>query len=95
MTILLSLLTHFNFLSVLSHYIATYDTHSFLLLCPNFHVFSAFIAAGEKFETDENILATIFYDLITTVWPTYDPSIAGVLLGNNSKRDGSILIFLD
>ena len=91
MTILLSLLTHFNFLSVLSHYIATYDTHSFLLLCPNFHVFSAFIATGEKnLKQMKKFLATIFYDLITTVWPTYDPSIAGVLLGNNSKTDGSI-----
>ena len=38
-TILMRLLTHFEFVSVSSHYIATYDTHSFLLLYPNFHVF--------------------------------------------------------
>ena len=30
----------FEFVSVLSHYMATYDTHSFLLLYHNFYVFS-------------------------------------------------------
>ena len=34
------ILTHFEIVSVLSSYIATYDTRSFLLLYPNFHVFS-------------------------------------------------------
>ena len=37
---LLSLLTHFHFASVLSHYTAIYDTHSFLIPYLNFHVFS-------------------------------------------------------
>ena len=69
-----------------------------ILFCYFVQIFMFFLHSLQlvkKFETDEKILATIFYDLITTVWPTYDPSIAGVLLGNNSKRDGSILIFLD
>ena len=44
MPIFFTLLTYFDFASVLLHYINTYDTHSFLLLYPNFHVFSAFIA---------------------------------------------------
>ena len=69
-----------------------------ILFCYFVQIFMFFLHSFQlvkKFETDEKILATIFYDLITTVWPTYDPSIAGVLLGNNSKRDGSILIFLD
>ena len=42
-TIIFSLLTHFAFLSVLPHKIATYDTHSFLLLDHNFYVFSPFM----------------------------------------------------
>ena len=33
---ILNLLTYFDFLSVLSHYIATDDTYSFLLLYPSF-----------------------------------------------------------
>ena len=69
-----------------------------ILFCYFVQIFMFFLHSLQlvkKFETDEKILATIFYDLITTVWPTYDPPIAGVLLGNNSKRDGSILIFLD
>ena len=43
-TILLSFLTDSNFVPVLSHYIATDDTRSFLLLYLNFHIFSASIA---------------------------------------------------
>ena len=69
-----------------------------ILFCYFAQIFMFFLHSLQlvkKFDTDEKILATIFYDLITTVWPIYDPSIAGVLLGNNSKRDGSILIFLD
>ena len=69
-----------------------------ILFCYFVQIFMFFLHSLQlvkKFETDEKILATIFYDLITTARPTYDPSIAGVLLGNNSKRDGSILIFLD
>ena len=42
-TILFSLGTHFGFVSVLPHEIATYDTYSFLLLDLNFQVFSAFM----------------------------------------------------
>ena len=38
----MSLLTHFHFVSVLSHYRATYDTHSFWLPYLNFRVFSVF-----------------------------------------------------
>ena len=69
-----------------------------ILFCYFVQIFMFFLHSLQlvkKFETDEKILATIFYDLITTARLTYDPSIAGVLLGNNSKRDGSILIFLD
>ena len=36
----MNLLTHFEFALVLSHHIATYDTHSFLLLYPNCYVFN-------------------------------------------------------
>ena len=32
----------FDFVSVLSPNIVTHDTHSFLLLFPNFHAFSAY-----------------------------------------------------
>ena len=35
--IMLGLLTHLNFVLVLSHYIATCNTHSFLFLYPNLH----------------------------------------------------------
>ena len=53
----MSLLTHFNLpQTCLSHYIATYDTHYFLLLYLNFHVFSAFIANRKlTFEIDKKI----------------------------------------
>ena len=40
-TIALSLLTLSDFAFVLAHYIATYETHSFLLPYLSFHVFSA------------------------------------------------------
>ena len=60
-----------------------------ILFCYFVQIFMFFLHSLQlvkKFETGEKILATIFYDLITTVWSTYDPSIAGVLLGNNSKK---------
>ena len=51
MTILLCLLT-FDFASVVSHYIATYDTHSFLLpYISQLACFSAFITNDEHFGT--------------------------------------------
>ena len=50
MTILLCLLM-FDFASVVSHYIATYDTHSFLLpYTSQLACFSAFITNDEHLE---------------------------------------------
>ena len=89
MNILLSLLTHSDFGSVLPHYIATYDTHSFLLLYPNFHVFSAFIANDQHLRQMKQFLAARFDHLITT----YDPSISGIFLGNNNKSNESVFLF--
>ena len=63
-------------------YIATCDSYFFLLLHPNFHIFSTFIA--NDYLTFRITLAR-FNDSITT----YDPSVGEIMLGNNSKGDKS------
>ena len=90
--ILLGLLTHFNFVLVLSHYIATYNTHSLLFLYPNFDVFSVLIIPNDWHlrQLKKSIVAR-FGDSITT----YDPSISGILLGNNNERDHSYFSFIN
>ena len=88
MTRLLSLLTHFDFASVLSHYIATYDIHSLLLVYLNFHVFMHSFQMINISDRWENFLQL---DLMTRL--PHDPSIGRILFGNNNKSDKSMFLF--
>ena len=86
------LLTFFNFVLVLLHYVATYNTHSLLFLYPNFDVFSVLIIPNDWHlrQLKKSIVAR-FGDSITT----YDPSIGGILLGNNNKSDNPYFFFMN
>ena len=60
---IMSLLTHFDFTSVQSHNIATCNTHSFLLLYLNFHVFFCIHCKWLKFRKDERIFCSYLWRL--------------------------------
>ena len=83
--ILLGLLTHFNFVLVLSHYIATYNTHSLLFLYPNFDVFSVFIIPNDWH----------LRQLKKFIVVRFDDSIGGILLGNNNESDNPYFFFMN
>ena len=83
--ILLGLLTHFNFMLVLSHYIATYNTHSLLFLYPNFDVFSVFIIPNDWHLRQLKKLIVV----------RFDDSIGGILLGNNNESDNPYFCFMN
>ena len=83
--ILLGLLTHFNFVLVLSHYIATYNTHSLLFPYPNFDVFSAFITANDWH----------LGQLKKFIVVRFDDSIGRKLLGNNNESDNPYFFFMN
>ena len=76
MTLLLSSLTYFEFVSVLSHHIATYDTHASLILYPNKRL--CFF-----YTNDYYLSITRFHDESIT---TCDPSFGVILLGHNKKK---------
>ena len=79
------LLTYFNFVLVLSHYIATHNTHSLLFLYPNFDVFSVFIIPN-----DWHLRQLKKFIVVKS-----DDSIGGILLGNISKSDNPFFFFLE
>ena len=81
----MGLLTHFNFVLVLSHYIATYYTHSLLFLYPNFDVFSVFIIPNDS----------QLRQLKKFIVVRFDDSIGGILLGNNNEIDNPYLFFMN
>ena len=83
--ILLGLLTHFNFVLALSHYIATYSTHSLLFLYPNFDVFSVFIIPNDWH----------LRQLKKFIVVRFDDSIGGILLGNNNESDNPYFFFMN
>ena len=85
---MLGLLTHFNFVLILSHFIATYKTHSLLFLYPNPHWLLQMINIWDRWK---KFIVARFDDSITT----YDPSIGGILLGNNNKSDNPYFFFMN
>ena len=85
---MLGLLTHFNFVLILSHFIATYKTHSFLFPYPNPYWLLQMINIWDRWK---KFIVARFDDSITT----YDPSIFGVLLGTNNERDSSYFFLMN
>ena len=84
----------FNLVSVLLRYTATYNAHSFLILCPIFHVFFYIHCKWLTFETGEKVLLAMIIPWLFNHYSitTYDLSIGGILLGNINKSEESIFL---
>ena len=83
----------FDFVSVLSQYIATYDIHSFLLPSLVFHVFFLYqcIHCINIIFRHEQISCRIGDWILLQ----RDPLIGGILFGNNNKIDEFFILFYE
>ena len=83
--ILLGLLTQFNFVLVLSHYIATYYTHFLLFIISLSQVWCFFCIHHSKWLTFDSYFIVV----------RFDDSIGGILLSNNNESDNPYLFFMN